>query len=174
MNNNDWFNLGRSYYFPAATKMNEAAVIRDAQTKKKKDPETPEVKQKESDAAQMYVKADSAFAQLVRLNPSWPTAYIWRGRANAGMDPKAEKDLAKLQYEKVLSTIKPEEKTTTSKKDAIEAYEYLGYYYVTKKDKAKADEMWNAVKELDPNNEKAKAYFTPPKQPQQPGKQGTK
>ena len=36
------------------------------------------------------------------------------------------------------------------------------------KDKAKADEYWNAVQELDPNNAKAKIYFNQPKQAPKP------
>ncbi|MCE3259423.1 MAG: hypothetical protein K0S12_1064, partial [Bacteroidetes bacterium] len=48
----------------------------------------------------------------------------------------------------------------------VEALEYLGYYYVTKKDKAKADEMFNQLKEIDPANPKVTNYFNPPKQPQ--------
>jgi len=156
LNNNDWFNLGRSYYFLAGSKYQTIATIKDVKQRS----------QKEAELIPLYVQADSAFSKLVRLNPSWPTAYTWRGRANASADPKVEKDLAKFQYEQVLATIKPEEKATTYKRDVIEAYEYLGYYYVTKKDKAKADEMFNALKEIDPNNQKAKDYFTPPK-PQQ-------
>lgn len=154
LNNNDWFNLGRAYYYSAETIKNGVANLKDAKIKA----------QKEADARPFYVKADTAFSYLVRLNPSWPLAYTWRGRANFSLDLKAEKDLAKQQYEKVISVVKPEEKTTTYKSNVIEALEYLGYYYVTHKDKAKSDEMWNAVKEIDPANEKAKSYFTPPKQ----------
>lgn len=163
MNNNDWFSLGRAYYYSAGAKQNEANQMRDALIKKKQKPDSPDVLKKEAEAAPMYVKADSAFANLVRLNPSWPTAYTWRGRANASIDPKAEKETTKSIYEKVLSVIKPEEKATTYKKDAIEAYEYLGYYYVTKKDKSSADSAFNSIKELDPNNQKQKDYFSPPK-----------
>lgn len=154
MNNNDWFSLARAYYYSGGAKQTEAANTKDAKKKAAL----------EAEATPFYVKADTALAQLVKLNPSWPTAYTWRGRTNSLIDPKAEKDFAKGYYEKVLAIVKPEEKTTTYKKDVVEALEYLGYYYVTKKDKAKADEMWNAVKEIDPANEKAKAYFTPPKQ----------
>jgi tetratricopeptide (TPR) repeat protein len=162
MNNNDWFALARSYYYSGGAKQTEAAAIKDAKKKAAM----------EAEATPFYVKADSALAQLVKLNPSWPTAYTWRGRTNSLIDPKAEKDFAKTHYEKVLSTVKPEEKTTTYKRDVVEALEYLGYYYVTKKDKAKADEIFTQLKEIDPANEKAKNYFNPPKQGTKPaGKQ---
>jgi tetratricopeptide (TPR) repeat protein len=154
MNNNDWFNLGRAYYFPAVAKINEANALKDAKQKAAK----------EAEAKPLLVKADSAFSNLVRKNPNWAVAYQWRGRVNSLVDPKCESDVTKNMYEKTLSTLKPEEVSGASKSVAVESYEYLGYYYVTKKDKVKSDEMWNKVKELDPENAKAKAYFTPPKQ----------
>lgn len=153
MNNNDYFNLGRAYYYSGGTIQNEANALKDPKLRKKK----------EEDAQPLFLKADSAFTKLAELNPSWPVSYTWRGRTNAILDPKAEKDSTKTYYEKVLTLVKPEEKTSTYKSNVIEAYEYLGYYYVTKKDKAKADETWEAVRAIDPNNEKAKAYFAPPK-----------
>lgn len=153
MSNNDYFNLGRAYYYSAGIIQNEANALKDPKLRKKK----------EEEAQPLFVKADSAFMKLAELNPSWPVSYTWRGRTNSILDPKAEKDSTKIYFEKVLTLVKPEEKTTTYKSNVIEAYEYLGYYYVTKKDKAKADETWEAVRAIDPNNEKAKAYFAPPK-----------
>ena len=38
----------------------------------------------------------------------------------------------------------------------IEAYRYLGYYYLLQGNKATADSYWKKVLELDPNNEVAK------------------
>lgn len=153
MTNNDYFNLGRAYYYSAGTLQNEANSIKDPKLRKKK----------EEEATPLFVKADSAFMKLAELNPSWPVSFTWRGRTNAILDPKVEKDSAKVFFEKVLVLVKPEERTGSYKSNVIEAYEYLGYYYVTKKDKAKADEMWNAVKAIDPTNEKVKNYFAPPK-----------
>ncbi len=174
MNNNDWFSLGRAYYNLAQPKQIEANTIRDGLAKKKQNTETAEVKKKEAEAGELFVKADTAFARLTQVSPVWPTGYLYRGRTNfsiATLDPKNDKDpaktvykdLAKTYYEKVLSLIKPEERTTTGKSNVIEANEYLGYYYVDKKDNEKAKEFWNAVKELDPDNARAKAFFAPPK-----------
>jgi len=154
LNNNDWYTLGRAYYFTGIAKKNEASAIKDAKKKA----------EKESEALPHFVKADTAFANLVKLNPSWPISYTWRGRANYELDTKAEKDLTKTYFEKVLSTVKPEEKTTTYKANVIEALEYLGYYYVTKKDKANSDATFKMLLEVDPANDKATKYFNPPKQ----------
>lgn len=153
LTNNDYFNLGRAYYYSGGTIQNEANAIKDAKLRAKK----------EAEATPYFLSADSAFMKLAELNPTWPVSYTWRGRTNSILDPKVEKDSTKAYYEKVLTLVKPEEKSTTYKANVIEAYEYLGYYYVTRKDKTKADEMWTAVKEMDPNNEKQKNYFAPPK-----------
>jgi Tfp pilus assembly protein PilF len=162
LNINDCFDLGKAYYFTAAAKQREANEMRDALVKKKK-PITPEVTAKENEAAGNFAKSDSSFKRMTQLNPNWPWGYTWRGRANASLDPKAQNDSTKVYYEKVISLVKPEERTTTYKSNLIEAYEYLGYYYVTKKDDVKAKEQWLIVKELDPANEKANNYLSPKK-----------
>jgi tetratricopeptide (TPR) repeat protein len=151
MTNNDYFNLGRAAYNLGNAKLNEALNNKD----KKK------AAQLEEEAIPFLNLADTSFGSLIVLNPNWPVAYLWKGRARASIDYKNEKWLAKDAYEKVLSVIKPEETNSTYKKEAVEAYEYLGFYYVTLKDKTKSDEVWNKVKELDPENAKAKAYFNP-------------
>ena len=85
------------------------------------------------------------------------------------LDPDAKTDNTKSQFEKVIATVKPEEQTGTYKNYVVESYEYLGYYYVTKKDEAKAKETWLKVKELDPANKKAEFYLNPPKPKTQAG-----
>jgi tetratricopeptide (TPR) repeat protein len=169
LNNNDCFDLGKAYYFSGQNKLKEANEMKEALKKKKKPVNTPEVTGKESEAMNLFMRSDSAFRALTQLNATWPVGYVWRGRANASMDPKVESDSARVNYEKVVALVKPEEKTTTYKNYVIEAYEYLGYYYVTRKDDAKAKEYWQTLKELDPANEKAKFYLNPPKPRPQPG-----
>lgn len=151
MTNNDYFNIGRAAYNLGTSKLNEALNNKD----KKK------AAQQESEAMPFLNLADTSFGSLITMNPNWPVAHIWKGRTRASIDFKNEKWLAKDAYEKVLSVIKPEEMNGTYKKEAVEAYEYLGFYYVSIKDKTKSDEIWSKVKELDPENAKAKAYFNP-------------
>ncbi|MDX2172565.1 MAG: hypothetical protein SFY56_05550 [Bacteroidota bacterium] len=156
LNNTDYFNLGRAYYNIALPLFNEAMNTKDAKIKTAK----------ETEATPNLIKADTAFAGLVRKNPSWVTAHIWRGRTNSLTEillKKEKEGMAKVHYEKVLSMVKPEEKTTTYKKETIEALEYLGSYYVSINDKVKADEIFNQLKEIDSNNAKVKNYFTPQK-----------
>lgn len=109
-----------------------------------------------------FVKSDSAFSKLTQAIPSFATGYFWRGKANVQQDPKNEKWLAKPHYEKGLELVKPEERAGSNKTNVIEACEYLGYYYLTVKDNAKAKEYFTIIKELDPNNKKQIDFFKSP------------
>jgi tetratricopeptide (TPR) repeat protein len=163
LNVNECFDLGKAYYFTGVAKQNGVIELRANLAKKKKPADSPELSAIDEQVLFNYRKADSAFNQLTQLNANWPWGYTWRGRTNALMDPKITSNIAKEMFEKVLSLVKPEEKLSTYKPNVIEAYEYLGYYYVTKKDDAKAKEYWTMVKEMDPSNEKANNYLNPKK-----------
>jgi tetratricopeptide (TPR) repeat protein len=162
LNNNDYYNLGRAYYYSGGKIQNEAVSIKDAKLKQKK----------MTDALPYFSKSDSAFMKLTELSPTWPLGFFWRGKANLQLDPTNEKWLAKPFFEQALGLIKPEDRALpANKNNVIEANEYLGDFYVSSKegkDKTKADEVWGIVREIDPNNVKAKNYFTPPK-PTKPG-----
>lgn len=153
LNNNDYFNYGRANYNLGQNKLIDANNLKDAKAKAAK----------EAESKPFLVKADSAFSGLIRLNPNWVTAYTWKGRSSSLLSF----DTGKPYYEKVLAVVKPEEKTGSYKKDVIEAYEYLGSYYVNMKDKTNSDATFNSLKELDPNNQKVLNYFNP-KAPQKP------
>lgn len=160
LNNNDYFALGRSFYFLAQTKQKEANETKDAKVKLSK----------EAEVAPLYIKADSAFSGLIRLNATWPTAYMWHGRSSASIDNKNEKWLAKPFYEKVLQiVVKPEERTGSYKREVTESLEYLGFYHVTLKDKTNSDAIFNQLKELDPTNPKVINYFNPKNNTVKPG-----
>jgi tetratricopeptide (TPR) repeat protein len=149
----DWFDLGRAYFFMGGGKLKEAADTKDLKIKKQKDEE----------ARPWFVKADTAFSRLIQASPNFPTGWYWRGKTNVQLDPKSDQWLAKPYFEKYLSLIKPEERALpANKENVIISCEYLGYYYVKMKDYTKAKEYWNIVQTIDPNNEKAKAFFKSP------------
>lgn len=111
-----------------------------------------------------YKMADSIFGLLVKTSPTFPGGHFWQARARVQLDlnskPKAY--LAQVQYENFLAALSPEDISSGSYNAyIIEASKYLGDYYVNSsmKDKVKADEMWNKVLELDPNDAQAKAYL---------------
>lgn len=109
------------------------------------------------------VNADTCFSRLTKASPTYPIGFFWRGKANLQMDPKNEKWLAKPHFESALALVKVEERSTASyKANVIEACEYLGYYFLKQKDNAKAKEYFGIVRDLDPNNKKAKDFFASP------------
>ncbi len=110
--------------------------------------------------SKQFDKADTAFGNIIAKLPNFDVSYIWKARAKANLDVNNEKWLALPYYEKYLSLVKPEERTVPSKKsNVIEACEYLGYYHAVQKNKEKATEYFTIIKELDPNNAKAQAFF---------------
>ena len=142
LNGQDFYDFGRAYYYEAGNKLKE---------------------KKESEAVELFIKADTCFSKLVQKTPTYVTAYFWRGKVNAQLDPKNEKWLAKPYYEKVLSLLKPEERSLPANKPSvIESCEYLGYYHLTIKDNSKAKEYFTIIKELDPNNKKQIDFFKSP------------
>ncbi len=118
---NDYYNLGRSYYYSS-----------------------------------QFGKADTAFMQIIVLQPDIPTGYLWRGKANEQMDADMKKGLAKPHYEEFLSRIKPEE-VERNKRYIIPAYEYIGYYFMLQKDYGNAKCYYQKLQGLEPDNKKAKA-----------------
>ena len=109
-----------------------------------------------------FVNADSCFAKLVQLSPTYAPGHLWRARASYPLDPAKEKWLAKPYLTEVFNLVKPEERAVGSNKAMVmEACKYLGDYYVnsSEKDVAKAREFWNVVRELDPADKQAAAFF---------------
>jgi hypothetical protein len=75
------------------------------------------------------------------------------------LDPKNEKWLAKPFYEAYISKVKPEE-IEKNKKDIIEAYNYMGVYFMKGlKDFCSAKTWFKKIQELDPSNANAKAFL---------------
>lgn len=142
LNAQDWYEFGRANYYDGGNKQRE---------------------KKEAEALTSFVKADTCFSKLCQLNPSYPMGYFWRGKVNVQIDPKDEKALAKPHYEKALTIVKPEEKTTY-KSNIIEANSYLGSHFAFSKEKdlAKAKECFKAIQELDPANKTAADFFKSP------------
>lgn len=97
------------------------------------------------------LEADTAFAMVIQLKPTLSTGYFWRAKANyTEKTPEAPKPFFEKYIELVLN------EKNQPKKDLIEAYNYLGTYWVQKEDNAKAKEYFNKIIELDPENKTAK------------------
>lgn len=111
-----------------------------------------------------YVLADSAYAMTAKLSPTYAMAYVWRGRSQLQLDPKKVAWSAKPHYEKVIETVPVEERKGAYMPFVIESAKYLGDYYVNSKEKnlTKAKEYWGLVRELDPKDKQAAAFFASP------------
>lgn len=75
-----------------------------------------------------FAEADSTFAKLTELSPTYLTGYLMRARSNVNSDPEQKTWSAKPYFEKVveLGLADPEK----NKKSLVDAYKYLGVYYV--------------------------------------------
>jgi len=104
---------------------------------------------------QDYVKADSAFNMLVMKVPDLAVAHFWQARVKTNFDPESEQGLAKPYYEQFLSV--SNEDTTRFKKELIEAYSYLGYYFYLQEDNTTSKGYWLKVEAIDPENPQAEA-----------------
>lgn len=101
-----------------------------------------------------YAKADSALVMLTVKAPNLPVAYFWRARVNTNFDPESEAGLAKPFYEQFIQLVGSD--SEKFRKELVEAYAYLGYYYYLQNDKAKSKSYWEQVLSLDPENKQAK------------------
>ncbi|HVW15050.1 MAG TPA: hypothetical protein VHB54_14540 [Mucilaginibacter sp.] len=146
---NDHFYMGLSYYFAYLTQYSS----KDKNISSKAD-------------TGLLTKADSAFSyvqQKMGANTP-PDVYVYRARANdyKETDRNNIKGLAKPYYEKFIEAVvakggTPDDRT---KRNMVEAYDYLGTYYEYKeKDDAKAAENFGKARDLDPTNQQALDYF---------------
>jgi len=113
-----------------------------------------------------YKKADTSLAMVIIKSPQSHLGYFWRARVNALLDPETEKGLAKPYYEKADSIMSLN--ASKFKKELVESYQYLGYYFylkgerdkdsskLFKEDNENSKIYWNKLLEIDPENAKAK------------------
>ncbi|WP_207429202.1 hypothetical protein [Pedobacter sp. SYSU D00535] len=129
----DRFNIGFSYYWDYATRLNAN--------------EKPEKSN--------LVKADSAFAYVARYAPNVSDAPLFRARINKILDDdKNPKGLMVPHYEQFIKVVseKPENLTDARYKKALaEAYNNLGAFHL-KSNPAKAKEYFGKSLSVDPSN----------------------
>lgn len=101
-----------------------------------------------------YGKADTAFMYVTEKQPRLAVGYFWRARANSGLDPETKTGDAKPHYEAFIAIA--EEDAEKNRKELIEAYSYLGYFYYINKEYVQSRDFWEKVKGIDPENAQAK------------------
>jgi len=100
-----------------------------------------------------YSKADSIFSGIVVENPTLQVGYLWKARANTGLDPEAKNALAKPLYEKFIETAAMD--SVKYKRELIESYTYLGFYYYNQNNADSSKINFNKILSLDPANQNA-------------------
>lgn len=99
------------------------------------------------------VKADTAFSNLVKLQPTMVIGHFWKARTLAAEDPESTQGLAKPSFEKVIEIGTPT--PDKNKNELIEANSYLGYYWYLKADFHKSLTYWQEVLKLKPGDQRA-------------------
>jgi tetratricopeptide (TPR) repeat protein len=98
--------------------------------------------------------ADTTFTKLIQMSPDKIQGYAWLANTMARIeDEKKEEGLAKPAFEKLLEValLNPEK----NKKEIIQAYGYLSYYYYSKKDIVTAKSIYEKWLLLDPTSKQA-------------------
>lgn len=106
-----------------------------------------------------FVLADSLFAKLNQMAPTYANGFYWRARSSFQLDLNNEKWSAKEPYAKILELIPAEKRAEGSnKKMVIEAAKFMGNYYAVsqEKDPNKTKEYFKIVYDIDPKDEQAK------------------
>jgi tetratricopeptide (TPR) repeat protein len=145
----DYYTMG-TYLYRAAT-----AIVRDT---------TVDSTYAATLAYEYLVKADTTFGTITARIPDNTLGFLYRARVNASLDPETTKGTAKPHYEALLNLIMSKENPTqTYRKELLEIYQYLSYYYYLQFDgKGKDDDQAqviaysNKILELNPNNAIAK------------------
>jgi tetratricopeptide (TPR) repeat protein len=134
----DYYYLGRSYYSVGLS------------FKSKKD-----VTSKDS-ATYYFTATDSTFARLLVAIPQYvstPDVWQWRAKANNNLDPEMKTGAAKPYYEGFIKLAEAATDQTRLKNFLLEAYQYLGAYYLNVKDTGAARGWLEKAKALEPENE---------------------
>jgi tetratricopeptide (TPR) repeat protein len=116
------------------------------------------------------VKADTAFGTVCIKSPESHIGNLWRGNANAALDPETTLGLAKPYYEKSLALLQKKldsgtAMTNSMRKDLITIYRYLAWFNYVKLDKENTILYCNKILELAPDNADAKSLidsYNPP------------
>jgi len=103
--------------------------------------------------AKLWIESDSALSAVLRKSPDFEPAYTWKARIYSNLDPDSKEGLAKPYYEKLIE--KASADSTKYMKDLLEAYNYLGYYYLISKNYCESLNYWDKILLIDPTNENA-------------------
>ncbi|MDR2814281.1 MAG: tetratricopeptide repeat protein [Prevotellaceae bacterium] len=145
----DYYTMGTYLYRAAST------VVRDT---------TVDSTYAANKAIEYLVKADTTFGIITSRIPDNTLGFLYRARVNASLDPETAKGSAKPHYEALLKLILSKENPEkTYRKELLEIYQYLSYYYYLQfdnqgknEDKVQVIAYSNKILEINPDNAIAK------------------
>lgn len=97
-----------------------------------------------------YPKAEEAFTKIVADDPKNFDAHLFLARSASMMDPESTAGLAKPKFEAMIAEIGTD--TEKNKSALYEAYIYMGYYNLLKKDYSASKDWYDKLYNLDPTN----------------------
>ena len=97
-----------------------------------------------------FQKADSVFSKVIENQPDNMPAYVYLARTASSMDPTSEIGLAQPKFEALVAKVGID--TVKFAKELQEAYTYLGYYNLQKKDYPVSKSWYKKLFYLDPAN----------------------
>ncbi|MCU0472451.1 MAG: tetratricopeptide repeat protein [Bacteroidales bacterium] len=105
-----------------------------------------------------YKAADSVFNIILKKSPNFLPAHVQIARTYSRMDPDFKMGLAKAKFQKVIEVA--EEDSVMNENEMVEAFSYLGYYYMSTDDYSSSKDYYNRLITLNPNNKdnKVKGY----------------
>lgn len=104
--------------------------------------------------SKQYGKADTAYSKVTDAKPDFADAWYWRGVCNATLDPDFKDTIAKGHY---LEFIKlAEADVQKNKKNLLDAYYYVGIFYIKRDDNTTAKTYFEKMLAIDPENANAK------------------
>jgi tetratricopeptide (TPR) repeat protein len=104
--------------------------------------------------AERYQAADSIFLVIIKSSPDYVPAYLWIARTYSKMDPDTKLGLAKPKFEKVIAVADAD--SSKNESEMMEAFGYIGYYYMMNDNYAKSKDYYNRMVGLNPNNKEYK------------------
>lgn len=121
----DYYSLGQYYWYAGGNALVDTVSMSAAEAR--------------AAAVEIFKKADEAFAVVTERVPDSYLGYYWRARANTQLDPQTEEGLAKPYYEEAAKAIEAKG-DGSNKRQLVEAYSYLAYYYYLQFEKNKKPE----------------------------------
>jgi tetratricopeptide (TPR) repeat protein len=105
-----------------------------------------------------YKAADSVFNIILKKSPNYLPAHLQIARTYSKMDPDFKLGLARAKFEKVIDVAKKD--SLNNENEMVEAFSFLGYYFMSKEDYNTSREYYNRLINLNPNNKdnKVKGY----------------